>query len=154
MTVRVAVLPGDGIGPEVVAPAAEVLRKAATLAGVDVTLAWGIVGGQAIEEQGNPLPEATLKLCEDSDAILFGAVGGPRWDHVDPNIRPEAGLLRLRQTLDLFANLRPAKLFSALADASPLKREVVDGLDIVILRELTGDIYYGQPRGIETFEGG
>ena len=151
---RVAVLPGDGIGPEVVAPAAEVLRKAAALAGMDVTLVWEVVGGRAIDERGNPLPDATLKLCHDSDAILFGAVGGPRWDHVDPNIRPEAGLLRLRQALDLFANLRPAKLFSALADASPLKREVVDGLDIVILRELTGDIYYGQPRGIETYEGG
>ena len=154
MTFRVAVLPGDGIGPEVVAPAAEVLRKAATLAGVDVTLTWGIVGGRAIDDVGDPLPAATLRLCQDSDAILFGAVGGPRWDHVDPNIRPEAGLLRLRQLLDLFANLRPAKLFSALADASPLKREVVDGLDIVILRELTGDIYYGHPRGIETYEEG
>ncbi len=154
MSFRIAILPGDGIGPEVVAQGVEVLRKAAAMAEVGVDVAWGIVGGRAIDETGNPLPDATLKLCQASDGILFGAVGGPSWDHVSPDIRPERGLLRLRQTLDLFANLRPAKLFSALADASPLKREVVDGLDIVIVRELTGDIYYGEPRGVEAVEGG
>jgi len=154
MTFRVAVLPGDGIGPEVVAQGVEVLRRAAAMAEIGVELTAGIVGGRAIDETGNPLPDATLQLCQDSDGILFGAVGGPRWDQAPPDIRPERGLLRLRQALDLFANLRPAKLFAPLADASPLKREVVDGLDIVILRELTGDIYYGEPRGIEPFEGG
>lgn len=154
MTFRVAVLPGDGIGPEVVAQGVEVLRRAAAMAEIGVELTSGIVGGRAIDETGNPLPDATLQLCRDSDGILFGAVGGPKWDQAPSDIRPERGLLRLRQALDLFANLRPARLFSALADASPLKHEVVDGLDIVILRELTGDIYYGEPRGIDAFEGG
>lgn len=154
MTFRVAVLPGDGIGPEVVAQGVEVLRRAAAMAEIGVELTSAIVGGRAIDETGNPLPDATLQLCQDSDGILFGAVGGPKWDQAPSDIRPERGLLRLRQALDLFANLRPAKLFSALAEASPLKREVVDGLDIVILRELTGDIYYGEPRGIDAFEGG
>jgi 3-isopropylmalate dehydrogenase len=154
MTFRVAVLPGDGIGPEVVGQGVEVLRRVAAMAEIGVELTSGVVGGRAIDELGDPLPDATLKLCQESDAILFGAVGGPKWDQAPSHIRPERGLLRLRQTLDLFANLRPAKLFAALADASPLKREVVDGLDIVILRELTGDIYYGEPRGIEAIEGG
>jgi 3-isopropylmalate dehydrogenase len=154
MTFRVAVLPGDGIGPEVVGQGVEVLRRVAAMAEIGVELTSGVVGGRAIDELGDPLPDATLKLCQESDAILFGAVGGPKWDQAPSHIRPERGLLRLRQTLDLFANLRPVKLFAALADASPLKREVVDGLDIVILRELTGDIYYGEPRGIEAIEGG
>ena len=153
MSFRIAVLPGDGIGPEVVAQGVEVLRRAAAMAEVGVDVVWGVVGGQAIDETGNPLPDTTLKLCRESDGILFGAVGGPKWDQVAPDIRPERGLLRLRRELDLFANLRPAKLFSPLADASPLKREVVDGLDIMIVRELTGDIYYGEPRGVEVVEG-
>ena len=148
MSFRVAVLPGDGIGPEVVAQGVAVLRKAAAMAGVGVELQWGIVGGCAIDATGDPLPDVTLQLCGESDAILFGAVGGPRWDNIAPEIRPERGLLRLRQELGLFANLRPAKVFGPLVEASPLKRELVEGLDLVTVRELTGDIYYGEPRGI------
>jgi 3-isopropylmalate dehydrogenase len=154
MSFRVAVLPGDGIGPEVVAQGMEVLRKAAAMAEVGVELTGGVVGGRAIDDTGNPLPDATLKLCQESDAILFGAVGGPKWDAIAPEIRPERGLLRLRQTLGLYANLRPAKVFTALIEASPLKRELVEALDILTVRELTGDIYYGEPRGIETIDGG
>jgi 3-isopropylmalate dehydrogenase len=154
MSFRVAVLPGDGIGPEVVAQGVEVLRKAAAMAEVGIELQSRVVGGRAIDEMGDPLPDATLQLCRDSDAILFGAVGGPNWDSIAPEIRPERGLLRLRQELGLFANLRPAKVFTALADASPLKRELVEGLDIITVRELTGDIYYGEPRGIAAIVGG
>jgi 3-isopropylmalate dehydrogenase len=154
MSFRVAVLPGDGIGPEVVTQGVEVLHKAAAMAEVGVELTWGIVGGRAIDETGNPLPDATLKLCQASDAILFGAVGGPKWDAIAPEIRPERGLLRLRQALGLYANLRPATVFTALIDASPLKRELVEELDILTVRELTGDIYYGEPRGIEAIDAG
>jgi len=154
MSFRIAVLPGDGIGPEVVAQGVEVLRKAAAMAEVGVELTWGVVGGCAIDEYGTPLPEATLTLCQESDAILFGSVGGPKWDSIAPEIRPERGLLRIRQDLGLYANLRPAKVFSALVDASPLKRDLVEGLDLVTVRELTGDIYYGEPRGIERINGG
>jgi 3-isopropylmalate dehydrogenase len=154
MSFRVAVLPGDGIGPEVVAQGVEILRKAAAMAEVGVELQWAIAGGRAIDEAGNPLPDMTLQLCRESNAVVFGAVGGPKWDNIAPEIRPERGLLRLRQELGLFANLRPAKVFSALADASPLKRELVEGLDVVTVRELTGDIYYGEPRGVTSIAGG
>jgi 3-isopropylmalate dehydrogenase len=154
MSFRVAVLPGDGIGPEVVAQGVEVLRKVAAMAEVGIELSRGIVGGHAIDVTGSPLPEASLQLCRDSDAVLFGSVGGPKWDNIAPEIRPERGLLRLRQELGLFANLRPAKVFTALIDASPLKSELVEGLDVITVRELTGDIYYGEPRGIEVVEGG
>jgi 3-isopropylmalate dehydrogenase len=154
MSFRVAVLPGDGIGPEVVAQGVEVLRKAAAMAEVGVELQWGDVGGCAIDASGDPLPDVTLQLCRESDAIIFGAVGGPKWDDIAPEVRPERGLLRLRQELGLFANVRPAKVFSALVEASPLKRELVEGLDIVTVRELTGDIYYGEPRGVTTIAGG
>jgi 3-isopropylmalate dehydrogenase len=154
MSFRVAVLPGDGIGPEVVAQGVEVLRKAAAMAETGIEFEWGIAGGRAIDEAGTPLPDPTLRLCRESDAVLFGAVGGPKWDNIAPEIRPERGLLRLRQELGLFANLRPAKVFGALVDASPLKREIVEGLDIVTVRELTGDIYYGEPRGVSAIDGG
>jgi len=154
MSFRVAVLPGDGIGPEVVAQGVEVLRKAAAMAEVGLELQWGIAGGCAIDATGDPLPDVTLQLCGESDAILFGAVGGPTWDNIAPEIRPERGLLRLRQELGLFANLRPAKVFGPLVEASPLKRELVEGLDLVTVRELTGDIYYGEPRGITTIAAG
>jgi 3-isopropylmalate dehydrogenase len=154
MSFRVAVMPGDGIGPEVVAQGVEILRKAAAMAEIGIELSSGVVGGQAVDATGSPLPEASLGLCRDSDAILFGSVGGPKWDNIAPEIRPERGLLRLRQELGLFANLRPAKVFRALIDASPLKPELVEGLDVMTVRELTGDIYYGEPRGIEVIAGG
>jgi 3-isopropylmalate dehydrogenase len=118
------------------------------------TLRAGLVGGAAIEATGDPLPATTLQLCQESDAVLFGSVGGPRWDTLPPEQRPERGLLRLRQALDLFANLRPAKLYAALVDASSLRPEVVQGIDLLVVRELVSDIYYGQPRGIVSLDRG
>lgn len=154
MDYRIAVLPGDGVGPEVVAEGVNVLRQIEALYDVRFTLREGLVGGAAIEATGDPLPEATLQLCRESDAILFGSVGGPRWDALPPDKRPERGLLRLRQALDLFANLRPAKIYTALVDASTLRPEVVQGIDLIVVRELVSDIYYGQPRGIARHEQG
>ena len=149
MTYRIAVLPGDGVGPEVVTQGVKVLRALEAPFGVRCELQEGLVGGAAIDATGDPLPEATLQLCRDSQAVLFGSVGGPRWDDLPPDKRPERGLLRLRQSLDLFANLRPAKLYTALIEASSLRPEVVQGIDLLVVRELVGGIYFGQPRGIE-----
>jgi 3-isopropylmalate dehydrogenase len=154
MEYRIAVLPGDGIGPEVVAEGVKVLRQIATQYDMRCTLREGLVGGAAIEATGDPLPAATLQLCQESEAILFGAVGGPQWDTLPPDKRPERGLLRLRQELDLFANLRPAKLYAALVEASTLRPDVVQGIDILVVRELVSDIYFGQPRGITQLEQG
>lgn len=149
MEYRIAVLPGDGIGPEVVAEGVKVLRVIESLYDVQFALQEGIVGGAAIDATGNPLPDTTLELCQASDAVLFGAVGGPRWDELPQEQRPERGLLRLRQALDLYANLRPARLYSALADASTLRPEVVSGIDLLVVRELVSGIYFGEPRGIK-----
>ena len=149
MEYRIAVLPGDGVGPEVVAEGVKVLHVIAELYDMRFTLRHGLVGGAAIDATGDPLPEATLQLCRESDAVLFGSVGGPKWDALPADKRPERGLLRLRQTLDLFANLRPAKLYTALLDASSLRPEVVQGIDVLVVRELVSDIYFGEPRGIE-----
>jgi 3-isopropylmalate dehydrogenase len=146
---RIAVLPGDGIGVEVIREAARVLQAVGKSAGVAFELEEGIIGGAAIDAHGTPLPEATLRLCRESQAILFGAVGGPKWDHLRPGERPEAGILRIRKALDLYANLRPARLYPMLVDSSPLKREVVEGADLMVIRELTGGLYFGEPRGIE-----
>jgi 3-isopropylmalate dehydrogenase len=126
-----------------------VLHAIAELYDMRFTLRHGLVGGAAIDATGDPLPEATLQLCRESDAVLFGSVGGPKWDALPADKRPERGLLRLRQTLDLFANLRPAKLYTALLDASSLRPEVVQGIDVLVVRELVSDIYFGEPRGIE-----
>lgn len=153
MTKKIAVLPGDGIGQEIVAEAVKVI-KALQANGLDVEMKYGLVGGTAYDETGSPLPEATLKLAKESDAILLGAVGGYKWESLDIAVRPEKGLLGLRAELDLFANLRPAILYPQLADASTLKPEVVSGLDIMIIRELTGGIYFGQPRGVRILENG
>jgi 3-isopropylmalate dehydrogenase len=150
---RIAVLPGDGIGPEVIEEALKVLR-ALEPAGLRLETTYADVGGIAVDRHGDPLPPQTLELARASDAILFGAVGGPRYDTAPRPQRPEQGLLRLRKELGLFANLRPARVFPGLVDASALKREVVDGLDILIIRELTGDIYFGQPRGVHTLASG
>jgi 3-isopropylmalate dehydrogenase len=152
--VTVAVLPGDGIGPEVTREAVKVLRAAAERFRLRLEFQEALVGGSAYEAAGTPLPDATLALCRQAVAILFGAVGGPRWDGLPRKVRPEQGLLGLRKALDLYANLRPAKLFSALADASTLKREVIEGVDILVVRELTGGLYFGQPKGIETLPDG
>lgn len=153
MTKKIAVLPGDGIGPEIVAEAVKVLEQLRT-EGLDISLDYGLVGGAAYDETGTPLPDATLDLAKQADAILLGAVGGYKWESLDISVRPEKGLLGLRSELNLFANLRPALLYPQLAGASTLKPEVVAGLDLMIVRELTGGIYFGQPRGIRTLENG
>ena len=153
MTKRVLVLPGDGIGPEIVAEAVKVLDKLVG-EGLDIELDEGLVGGAAYDATGNPLPEATLDMAREADAILLGAVGGYKWESLDISVRPEKGLLGLRSELGLFSNLRPAVLAPQLADASSLKPEIVAGLDIMIVRELTGGIYFGQPRGIRELENG
>jgi 3-isopropylmalate dehydrogenase len=153
MTKRVLVLPGDGIGPEIVAEAVKVLDKLVG-EGLDIELDEGLVGGAAYDATCTPLPEATLDMAREADAILLGAVGGYKWESLDISVRPEKGLLGLRSELGLFSNLRPAVLAPQLADASSLKPEIVAGLDIMIVRELTGGIYFGQPRGIRELENG
>ena len=145
---KICVLPGDGIGVEIMAEAVRVLKSL----DLQVEIEEALLGGCAVDATGNPYPEATQKLAQASDAVLLGAVGGPKWDALPREQRPERGLLGIRKQLGLFANLRPAILCPELANASTLKPEVVAGLDILIVRELTGDIYFGQPRGIETRE--
>ncbi|MCI0549129.1 MAG: 3-isopropylmalate dehydrogenase, partial [Candidatus Rokubacteria bacterium] len=146
---RIAVLPGDGIGAEVTAEAVRVLGVVAKEGGLGLELEEGLIGGAAIDAHGTPLPEPTLGACREADAILFGAVGGPRWDHLRPEQRPERGILRIRKELDLFGNLRPARLYPMLVDSSPLKRSVVEGADLMVIRELTGGLYFGEPRGLD-----
>ncbi len=151
-TYKIAVLAGDGIGPEIVVEARKVLEAIGSKFGFGFTFTENLVGGAAYDATGHPLPPDTLQACKDSDAILFGAVGGPQYDNIQPpNLRPEVGaLLPLRKELGLFANLRPATLFPALADVSSLRRDIVaGGLDILVVRELTGGIYFGQPKGRE-----
>ncbi|MGH8736334.1 MAG: 3-isopropylmalate dehydrogenase [Burkholderiales bacterium] len=150
---KIAVLPGDGIGSEIVAQALKVLRRLGE-DGLRLELEQAPVGGAGYEAAGDPLPEATLKLAQQADAILFGAIGGPQYDALPRDKRPERGLLRLRKQLGLFANLRPAMVYPELAAASSLKAEIVAGLDLLIVRELTGDIYFGEPRGISTLADG
>ena len=147
---KIAVLPGDGIGPEIVAQAVKVLNAL----NLNLEMTEAPIGGAGYEAAGDPLPDATLQLAKDADAVLLGAVGDWKYDKLERHLRPERGLLRIRKELNLFANLRPALLYPELASASTLKPEVVSGLDIMIVRELTGDIYFGQPRGISTLENG
>lgn len=151
---HIAVLAGDGIGPEVTAQARRVLEAAAPIAGVAFTFEEGLIGGAAYDATGHPLPPETITLARQADAILLGAVGGTKWDALDFTLRPERGLLGIRRELDLFANLRPALCFPALADASTLKHDVIAGLDILIVRELTSGIYFGEPRGVRTLDDG
>ena len=153
-TYRIAVLPGDGIGQEVIPEAMRVLGAIGKGTGAAFEFERALVGGAAIDATGAPLAPGTLELCRASHAILFGAVGGPKWDDVPHEQRPERGLLALRKELDLYANLRPAKCFPMLVDASPLKREVVEGTDLMVIRELTGGLYFGEPRGVERFADG
>ncbi len=149
---KIAVLAGDGIGPEIIAQAVRVLDVLRT-DGLAIELESGLIGGCAVDATGNPYPEATHRLASQADAVLLGAVGGPQYDILPRQQRPERGLLAIRKALNLFANLRPATLYPELANASSLKYEVVAGLDIMIVRELTGDIYFGEPRGIEVRDG-
>jgi 3-isopropylmalate dehydrogenase len=155
MSKNILVLPGDGIGPEIVTEAVKVLNTVNEKFNLGLTLENGLVGGAAYDVHGTPLPEETMSKARAADAILLGAVGGPKWDALeDRELRPEKGLLGLRSGLELFGNLRPAILYPQLADASSLKPEVVSGLDILIVRELTGGIYFGKPRGIRVLENG
>lgn len=149
MSYKITVMPGDGIGKEVTKEAVNILQVIGKKYSISFAFNEQLIGGAAIDATGVPLPDETLQACEESDGVLLGAVGGPKWDQLDYAIRPEKGLLKMRKELDLFANLRPAKLYSALTDASPLKKEIIQDLDIMIVRELTGDIYFGEPRGIE-----
>lgn len=153
MTMKIAVLPGDGIGPEIIAQALRVL-KVLQKEGLEMAFTEAPLGGQAYDAYGHPYPEFTQKVCGEADAVLLGAVGGPQYDNLDRPLRPERGLLAIRKDLGLFANLRPANLYPELANASTLKPEVVAGLDIMIVRELTGDVYFGQPRGMRINDAG
>lgn len=153
MSKKILILPGDGIGPEIVAEAVKVLGCLRDDFGLAIETEEGLVGGGAYDAEGHPLPEATLAAAKAADAVLLGAVGGPKWEPLDISVRPEKGLLGLRSGLGLFANLRPAILYPQLAAASALKPEVVAGLDILIVRELTGGVYFGQPRGIREVDG-
>ncbi|MES9957623.1 MAG: 3-isopropylmalate dehydrogenase [Sedimenticola sp.] len=154
MSKNILVLPGDGIGQEIVAEAVKVLACLRDDHGLDIDMDEALVGGTAYDVTGTPLPQVTIDMAKEADAILLGAVGGTQWESLDYSVRPERGLLGLRKELGLFANLRPALLYPQLADASTLKPEVVAGLDMMIVRELTGGIYFGEPRGVRELENG
>jgi len=151
---QITLLPGDGIGPEIISVAVEVLGAIASKHDLEFSFTEALIGGAAIDETGEPLPEATLTACRNSDAILLAAIGGYKWDNLPRSQRPETGLLGMRSGLGLFANLRPATILPQLIDASSLKREIVEGVDIMVVRELTGGIYFGQPKGVFTSETG
>ncbi len=154
MSKLIAVLPGDGIGKEIVAEAVKVINAINKKYNADMVMEEGAIGGSGYDKYGKPLPDETLALCKKADAVLLGAVGGPEYENLPRELRPERGLLAIRAQMQLFSNLRPAILYPQLADASTLKPEVVSGLDLMIVRELTGGIYFGQPRGIETLASG
>lgn len=151
---RITLLPGDGIGPEIMAVTVDVLKAVGQQLNISFEFQKAKIGGAAIDDTGDPLPPATLEICRNSDAVLLAAIGGWKWDNLPAQQRPERGLLGLRAGLGLFANLRPAKILPQLIDASTLKKEVVEGVDIMVVRELTGGIYFGQPRGIFAVETG
>jgi 3-isopropylmalate dehydrogenase len=143
---RIAILPGDGIGPEVMHGALQVLKAIELRFNHTFYFQTGLIGGCAVDKEGTPLPKATIELCKDSDAILLGAVGGPKWDQLPSELRPEKGLLQIRKTFELYANIRPVAVYPSLSNATPFKKEVIEGVDIVILRELTGGLYFGEPK--------
>jgi len=151
---NILILPGDGIGPEIVAEALKVLNFIGEKHSFDFVTDTDLIGGASIDEHGKPLTDEVLQKAKDADAVLLGAVGGPKWEAMDYSIRPERALLAVRKELNLFANLRPAKIYKALADASTLKREVIEGVDIMVIRELTGGLYFGEPKGVETLPDG
>jgi 3-isopropylmalate dehydrogenase len=153
MKAKITLLPGDGIGPEIVDATRQVLDSVALKFGHDFTFSTHLIGGIAIDETGVPLPDDTIVACRSADAVLLGAVGGPKWDDPTATVRPEQGLLGMRKALKLFANVRPVKLFRGLESASPLRAERLRGVDLVFIRELTGGIYFGQPKGKETRDG-
>lgn len=150
---KILILPGDGIGKEIVAQAIKVINSLNDNNDMGMSLEDGLIGGVAYDETGSPLPDETIKLAKNCDSILLGAVGGPKWESLERNLRPERGLLGIRSELDLFSNLRPAILYPQLANASSLKSEIVSGLDLMIVRELVGGIYFGKPRGVEIKDG-
>jgi len=154
MVAKVLILAGDGIGAEIMAEAEAVLRALSAAGELDVETEHALVGGAAVDAHGDPLPQSTLAMAREADAVLLGAVGGPKWDGIERALRPEQGLLRLRAELDTFANLRPAIAYPELVSASSLKPELVSGLDIMIVRELTSGIYFGQPRGVRENDSG
>ena len=153
MKAKITLLPGDGIGPEIVDATRQVLEAVARKSGHSFAFSTHLIGGIAIDETGVPLPDDTIVACRSSDAVLLGAVGGPKWDDPTATVRPEQGLLGMRKALKLFANVRPVKLFRGLEAASPLKADRLRGVDLVFIRELTGGIYFGQPKGKETRDG-
>ena len=150
---KILILPGDGIGKEIVAQAIKVINSLNDNNDMGMSLEGGLIGGVAYDETGSPLPDETIKLAKNCDSILLGAVGGPKWESLERDLRPERGLLGIRSELDLFSNLRPAILYPQLANASSLKSEIVSGLDLMIVRELVGGIYFGKPRGVEIKDG-
>ncbi len=154
MSQKILILKGDGIGPEIVGEAVKIIEAVDRKFCLGVELTYGLIGGAAFDQHGTSLPDETMALAKQADAILLGAVGGPKWDRVDGNLTPEKGLLGIRSGLELFANFRPAILYPQLAEATSLKPELITGLDILIVRELTGGIYFGKPRGIRTLPNG
>jgi 3-isopropylmalate dehydrogenase len=150
---KIAILEGDGIGPEVVAETVKVMEATVRRHGLSFTYSNGLAGGAALDAAGIPLPDETLTMCLESDAVLLGAVGGPKWEANPHHLKPEQALLKLRKELGLFANVRPAKIYPALRQASTLREEIVDGIDLIVMRELTGGIYFGEPKAVEVRDG-